>query len=132
MRVSVRSRNTERGKVPCVLCLGQSQLRVTAIVERHDVGESHCFEVRVRDGRTFALRHHTQSDAWELAAVYEPHARRHAPVQQPTPAQTPAPARRLAADHGRTKFFERCGKAIAALAHGWKPEPTDTAPAAPA
>lgn len=79
MRISVRSRCTKCGKEPGTFCLGRAQLSVVSIVERHDTADSHYFEVRVPDGRDFLLRHQTQTDVWQLAAVYGRRPRRPLP-----------------------------------------------------
>ena len=94
MRISVRSRCSRKGKEPCSICVGQSQLRVMAILERRDLADADYFEVRVADGRSFAVSHLRQTDAWELTAVH---------------AQMPD-----------IRFFARCSKAFAALAHAWR------------
>jgi hypothetical protein len=94
MRISVHSRCSRRGSEPGSICLGQARLRVAAILERRDLADSDYFEVRVLDGRKFVLSHERQTDAWELTAVH---------------AQVP-----------RGRFFARCSKAFAALAHAWR------------
>lgn len=94
MRISVRSRCSRKGKEPCSICLGQSQLRVMAILERRDLPDTDYFEVRVADGRSFAVSHRRETDAWELTAVHP---------------QLPD-----------IRFFARCGKVFAALAHAWR------------
>lgn len=94
MRISVRSRCSRKGNEPYSICLGQSQLRVMAILERRDLADADYFEVRVADGRSFAVSHRRQADAWELTAVH---------------AQMP-----------ELRFFARCGRALAAFAHVWR------------
>jgi len=95
MRISVHSRCSRRGSEPGSICLGQARLRVTAILERRDLAEADYFEVRVLDGRKFALSHARGTDSWELAAVY-------------------------ARATERRRFLSRCGRAFAALAHAWR------------
>jgi hypothetical protein len=79
MRISVHSRCTKCGTEPGRFCLGQAQLRVVSIVERRDTADSRYFEVRVPDGRDFLLCHQTQTDVWQLAAVYGRRPRRPTP-----------------------------------------------------
>ena len=92
MRISVRSRCSRKGYEPGGICLGQAWLRVTAVLQRRDLADADYFEVRVLDGRKFALSHARATDCWELAAVY-------------------------ARATERRRFFSRCGRAIAAFAH---------------
>src|SRR5262245_44980964 len=63
MRISVRC----RGEKPHRLCIGQSRLPVTSIIERHADGT---VDVRVLDGRIFAIRQNRDAGSWDLAAVY--------------------------------------------------------------
>jgi hypothetical protein len=43
---------------------------VTAVLERHDEGETRVFDVRVLDGRRFVVRRQTDLGQWELVAAY--------------------------------------------------------------
>jgi len=104
MRISVRSRCAESGQEPSSFCLGRSQLQVVSILERRELADAHCFEVRVLDGRSFVMCHQPQTDSWELAAVYGRRARREMPAASALPA-------------GRTSPL--CRKALAAIAHAW-------------
>ena len=94
MRISVSSRCSRKGNEPCSICVGQSQLRVMAILERRDLADADYFEVRVADGRSFAVSHRHQTDAWELTAVHP----------------------QIAA----VRFFARCSKAFSSFAHAWR------------
>ena len=128
MRISVRSRSSGSGKEPCSFCLGESRLRVMAIVERRDLADVDYFEVRVLDGRNFVLARERQTDAWELAAVY-PRAARRPRMHEAHPSsrtQVRAP------DRAPGKLFARYGRALAAFARAWKSGATPSAPAAPA
>jgi hypothetical protein len=70
MKISVGSRSGRSGNQPHRLCLGRCSLRVTAVLNHHEEGASHAFEVRVLDGRRFLVRHQTELDLWELISVH--------------------------------------------------------------
>jgi hypothetical protein len=72
MRISVRTRAGQNGRLPCSFCLGACQLYIVDILERCQLGDACRFQVRVSDGRRFVIRHQPDLDRWELAAVYAP------------------------------------------------------------
>lgn len=70
MKISIGSRSGRGGTEPHRLCLGRCSLPVTAVLERHDEGETRVFDVRVLDGRRFVVRRRTDLEDWELVAAY--------------------------------------------------------------
>ena len=70
MNISVGSRSSNLGAEPCRLRLGRSSLPVTAVLSRRDEAGARAFEVRVLDGRHFVVRYLSETDRWELVAVY--------------------------------------------------------------
>jgi hypothetical protein len=109
MKISVGSRSSRSGNEPHRLRLGRCSLLVTAVLERHDEGETRVFDVRVLDGRRFVVRCQPGLEQWELVAAYgrparrQPQGRRVASVLRPLLAVLSRKARQIARRAGKPK-----------------------------
>ena len=70
MKIRVECYAGYRGEEePRAFKLGERRFAVLEILDRWLAPDHRYFKVKVDDGRTFGLRHDTQSGDWELAAL---------------------------------------------------------------
>lgn len=71
MKISVGCHSRAAAREPSCLCLGQSCLPVSRVLQHQDQPDACLYEVRVLDGRRFVVRRQVDLDQWELVAVYD-------------------------------------------------------------